>query len=233
MSTKPLLIFGSAEMATLARFYFEQDGGRRVAAYTVDDDYVDAGTLDGLPLVPFSEATMRFPAVSHDGFVALSYNRLNRLRAAKAAQMRDAGYLLASYVCSRSVTWPDLVIGDNCFVLENQTIQPTVTIGNNVYLWSGNHIGHGTVIEDDVYVASHVVVSGHCRLGRGSFFGVNATVRDFCTIGAECFVTMGAPVTRDLPDGSVALAAGGEVLPPDDRRAAALRKKYFSIGAGE
>src|SRR3546814_4532198 len=64
--------------------------------------------------------------------VALSYNRLNRLREDKYHSAKAAGYRLASYVCSRSVVWPDLSVGDNCFILENQTIQPTVKIGNNV-----------------------------------------------------------------------------------------------------
>lgn len=229
MSEAPLLIFGTAEMATLARFYFEQDGGRRVAGFTVDDDHMDADTLDGLPVVPFSEAAGRFPPDSHDGFVALSYSRMNRLRAAKVSQMRGAGYRLASYVCSRAVTWPDMVLGENCLILENQTIQPGVTLGDNVFLWSGNHIGHGTAIADDVYIASHVVLSGHCRIGRGSFLGVNATLRDFCTVGAECFIAMGASVTRDLPDGAIALGAGGDVLHASDRRAIALKRKYFKL----
>ena len=52
--------------------------------------------------------------------------------------------------------------GDNCFILEDNTVQPFVTIGNNVTLWSGNHIGHDSVIEDDCFISSHVVVSGTC-----------------------------------------------------------------------
>ena len=35
--SKPLVIFGSAEIAELAKFYFENDSNRKVVAFTVDD----------------------------------------------------------------------------------------------------------------------------------------------------------------------------------------------------
>jgi sugar O-acyltransferase (sialic acid O-acetyltransferase NeuD family) len=222
-----LVVFGSQEMAQLARFYFEQDSRYSVAAFTVDDDYVKSKEFDGLPLVPWSEVGRLFPPGDFDMFVALSYRGLNRLRADKFAQAKTAGYGLASYLCSKSVSWPDLIVGENCFVLENQTLQPNVVLGDNVYLWSGNHIGHGTQIEDHVYLASHVVISGHCRIGARTFVGVNATFRDFLKIGADCFVAMDASVTQDLADGSVALGSPANVHSADDKVARVLKRKYF------
>ena len=102
-------------------------------------------------------------------------------------------------------------------------------IGNNVMIWSGNHLGHGSTIGDHTYLASHVVISGHCKIGQRNFFGVNATLRDFCTIGNDCFIAMGAAVARDMPDGSVALAPQAEVYAEDDRRAKALKRMYFKV----
>ena len=226
---KPLVIFGSAEMAELAKFYFDNDSCHQVVAFTVDDAFIDGDQFLCLPLVPFSEVTRRYPPDAFDMHVALSYAKLNRLRQEKYEQAKAAGYTLVSYVCSKSVTWPDLAIGDNCFILENQTIQPGVRIGNNVMIWSGNHLGHGTQIGDHSYIASHVVISGHCQIGRRNFFGVNATLRDFCSIGDDCFVAMGATVARDMPNGSVALSPTAEVYEADDRRAKALKRMYFKI----
>lgn len=227
--TQNLVIFGSAEIAELAKYYFENDSAFRVAAFTVDDEFAEADQHLGLPLVPFSEVATRYPPAEYAMHVALSYSKLNRLRQEKYEQAKAAGYELASYVCSRSVTWPDLSFGDNCFILENQTVQPTVKIGNNVVVWSGNHLGHGSVIGDHTYIASHVVISGHCTIGQRCFFGVNATVKDFTDIGDDCFVAMDASVTKDMSAGSVALGAPAEIFPADDRRARALKKVYFKI----
>lgn len=227
--SKPLVIFGTAEIAELAKFYFTRDSKHKVAAFTVDDAYVKEDHFNGLPVVPFSEVVSRFPAQVFDMHVALSYTRLNRLRQERYEQAKIAGYKLVSYVCSKSATWSDLTIGDNCFVLENQTIQPTVRIGNNVMIWSGNHIGHGTVINDHAYISSHVVIAGHCKIGERAFFGVNAALRDFCSVGNDCFVSMGALVTRDLADGAVALASRGEVCSADDQLAIKLKKNVFNL----
>jgi len=106
-------------------------------------------------VVPVSELPRQYPPSDYQAHVALSYNKLNQIRKDKYLLMKGLGYRLASYVCSKSVSWPDLAIGDNCFILENQTIQPTVRIGNNVMIWSGNHLGHGCHIRDHAYLSSH------------------------------------------------------------------------------
>lgn len=226
---RPLVIFGSAEIAELAMFYFSNDSKYRVVAFTVDDEYAKDDQFLGLPLIPFSEVSKRFPPATNDMHVALSYSRLNRLRQEKYVQAKTAGYSLASYVCTKSVTWPDLAIGDNCFILENQTIQPTVRIGNNVMIWSGNHIGHGSTITDHGYISSHVVISGHCKIGERCFIGVNATIKDFTEIGNDCFIGMSAAVTANMKAGSVAIGARGEILDETDDRARAIKKKYFKL----
>jgi sugar O-acyltransferase (sialic acid O-acetyltransferase NeuD family) len=226
---KDLIIFGSAEIADLAYYYFKHDSSYRVVAFTVDDAYIKADSFNGLPLIPFSQVGGLFSSETHHMHVALSYIRLNQLREEKYTQAKAAGYTLASYVCSKSVTWSDLAIGDNCFILENQTIQPTVTIGNNVMIWSGNHLGHGSAIGDHTYIASHVVISGHCNIGKRCFFGVNATVKDFTEIGDDCFVAMDASITRNLKDGSVVLGARSEIIDGEDKRAQAIRNKYFKF----
>lgn len=227
--TKPLIIFGSAEIASLAKFYFTHDSDYDVAAFTVDDDYVTADTFEGLPVIPFSEVCDKYAPDQYGMHVALSYMKLNQLREAKYNQAKDAGYELVNYVSSKATVWPDLVIGDNCFILEDQTIQPTVTIGNNVVLWSGNHIGHGSQIADHTYLASHVVVSGHCKIGQRCFFGVNATLKDFLVIGDDVFIGMDASVTKDVKDGAVVLGSASTILEKDDRKARALKKSYFKL----
>jgi sugar O-acyltransferase (sialic acid O-acetyltransferase NeuD family) len=226
---KPLVIFGNAEIASLAKYYFTVDSDYEVVAFTIDDDYLTESSFLGLPIIPFSLINEKFPSNEFDMHVALSYTRLNRLREEKYNQAKAAGYSLVNYISSKSSTWPDLLVGDNCFILEDQTIQPTVQIGNNVMLWSGNHIGHGTRIGDHTYFASQVVVSGNCKIGKRCFFGVNATLKDFLTVGDDVFVAMDASVTRDLPTDSVVLAAKSRFFESGDPVGEKIKKSYFKL----
>jgi acetyltransferase-like isoleucine patch superfamily enzyme len=121
---------------------------------------------------------------------------MNRLRAEIYAQIKAKGYEMISYVSSKATRFKNK-IGDNCFILEDNTLQPFTDIGNNVIMWSGNHIGHHGIIKDHVMFTSHVVLSGHCIIEPYTFFGVNATIRDGLTIAEGTFVAMAACITKN------------------------------------
>jgi acyl-[acyl carrier protein]--UDP-N-acetylglucosamine O-acyltransferase len=130
-------------------------------------------------------------------FVALSYARMNAVRAAKYLEAKAAGYQLVSYVSSRCSFLTEYPVGENCFILEDNTIQPFVRIGNDVTLWSGNHIGHDSVIRDHVFLASHIVVSGHVDIGEYCFIGVNATLRNSIKVAPRTLIGAGAVIMND------------------------------------
>jgi len=225
--SRKLLIFGSAEIAELARFYFDLDSPYQVVAFVVDDEFYSETTFQGLDVVPWSDALKKYPPSDYSMHVALSYRGLNSLRENKFNQCQSAGYELVSYVSSKATIFPDLKLGSNCFILENQNIQPRVTLEDNVMLWSGNHIGHGSTIKEHAYLASHVVISGHVEIGRRCFIGVNATIRDFLLIGDDTFIGMGAIVTRNLAEGSVVLPSKSEVIEGSDPIARRIISKTF------
>jgi sugar O-acyltransferase (sialic acid O-acetyltransferase NeuD family) len=208
---KPLVIFGAGEIAEVAHFYFTQDAKRAVAGFTVDAAYLKEPRFCGLPVVPFEEAPARFPAATHDLFVALSYARINALRAQKCAHTRAQGYSLASYVSSKATVWPGFAPGANCFILEDNTLQPFATVADNVTLWSGNHIGHHARIGANCFITSHVVISGGVEVGENAFIGVNATVRDHVRIGARSVIGAGSLVLEDVPADGVVAARGTEL----------------------
>jgi sugar O-acyltransferase (sialic acid O-acetyltransferase NeuD family) len=192
-----LVIFGAGDIARLAHFYFTHDSPHEVAAFVVDRDYRTGDTFLGLPLVDLADVTRQYPPGTCKMFVALSYANMNKLRAARYQQARHLGYSLVSYVSSRCSYLTENPPGDNCFILEDNTIQPFVTIGNNVTLWSGNHIGHDSVIDDHCFISSHVVVSGHVHIHQYCFVGDNATIRDSVTIAHETLVGAGAVIMKD------------------------------------
>ncbi len=210
MKTRQVVIFGTGEIAELADFYFTNDSAYEVAGFTVDAAFVKQTELHGRPVVAFEEVAERFPPDRFSCFVAVSYARVNALRAEKVAAVRGMGYRIATYVSSRATIFPGFEPKENCFILEDNTIQPFASVGGNVTLWSGNHIGHHSVIEDDVFLASHVVVSGGVRIGQGTFVGVNVTIRDHVTIGKQCVLGAGALVLEDQPDFSVVAPRGSE-----------------------
>ena len=198
-----LVIFGAGDIARLAHHYFSIDSDHRVVAFAVDPQFRKADSFQGLPLVDAERATREYPPSQCAMFVAMSYAGMNQARADAYRRAKAHGYSLVSYVSSRCTNLAPGAAGDNCFILEDNTIQPFVTIGNNVTLWSGNHIGHDSTIEDHVFISSHVVVSGHVRVGEYSFLGVNSTLRNGIAIAPRTLIGAGAVIMADTVEGGV------------------------------
>ncbi|MCQ1780572.1 acetyltransferase [Neorhizobium galegae] len=201
--TQKLIIFGAGDIAQLAHYYFQNDSDYSVVGFTVDEAYLTEREFCGLPVVAFQNVVDHYPPSAHSLFVALSYAKLNQIRKQKFEAGLALGYDLASYVSSRATILNQHSVGRNCFILEDNTIQPFSRIGDNVTLWSGNHIGHHSDIGNHTFISSHVVVSGGVRIGEQCFIGVNATLRDHVTIGARCVIGAGAIVLSDAEDNGV------------------------------
>ncbi len=194
---RKIVVFGVSQLASLAHFYFKHDSPHEVVAFTVDKEYRKSDEYEGKPVVDFESVAENYPPSEYSMFLPISFKQMSELRKAKFLKAKELGYSLVSYVSSKATTWPDLDIGENCFIFEDNNIQPYVKIGDNCVLWSGNHIGHHTVIKDHVFVTSHVVISGACVIENNAFLGVNATVRDETVIGEYTLVAMGANILAD------------------------------------
>ncbi|HEY9057048.1 MAG TPA: acetyltransferase [Aurantimonas sp.] len=189
---KKLIIFGGGDLGEVANYYFKEDSEYEISAFTLDGDYVSDDNFCGHPVIPFEELEKYYCYNEYYIFIALGYSKLNRLRREKYISAKNRGYRLASYVSSKATILNGGKIGENCFILEDNTIQPFSVIGNNVTMWSGNHIGHHARIGDHCFLASHIVVSGGVNIGESCFIGVNATFRDHVEIGQECLIGAGA-----------------------------------------
>lgn len=213
-----VIIFGNTKLAELAYFYFKHDSPYRVVAFTVNEEYVAQNEYLGLPLIPFEEIENHYPPGEFKMFIAIGYKRLNTIRAKKYYEAKEKGYELVSYISSRASHWDDTEIGDNCFILENQVIQPYVKIGNDVTIWCNSHFGHNTVVGDHCWISPHAAICGGVTVGPYSFIGTNVTIRDNVTIGRECIIGAGAIILNDTKDKEVYVAKSTELYRLDSTR---------------
>ncbi|MBN1187426.1 MAG: acetyltransferase [Bacteroidales bacterium] len=194
---QPVVIFGTGDIAQLAHYYFSKDSKYKVAAFTVDREYLTKNRFCELPVIPFDDVQNKFPPDKFKLFIALSYSKLNQTRKEKYLYAKSLGYSFANYISSKATILNDGKIGDNCFIFEDNTIQPFVSIGDNVTIWSGNHIGHHSIIHNHCFISSHVVISGGVEIGESCFIGVNATLRDHIKVGEKCLLGAGTLLLSD------------------------------------
>jgi sugar O-acyltransferase (sialic acid O-acetyltransferase NeuD family) len=210
---KKVVLFGTGDFARVASVYLTQDSPHEVSAFTVHQAHLTGPELLGKPVVPFESLEQTHPPSDYALFIAVGYRSVNKPRAELYQACKAKGYELISYVCSRAVCWGQVELGDNCFVFENNVLQPFVKIGNDVILWSGNHVGHDSTIGDHCFITSHVVISGNVKIGPYCFLGVNATIRDGVTVGAESVIGAGALILKDTAPQSVYKGSASEPSP--------------------
>jgi sugar O-acyltransferase (sialic acid O-acetyltransferase NeuD family) len=194
---KRVVVFGTGDFARVAHFYLSEDSPYEIAAFTVHEQYMADNKFLGLDVIPFERLERTYPPEEYAMFVAIGYKRVNKARAEVYDICRSKGYGLITYINSRATHWGEIEIGDNCFIFEDNVIQPFVKIGNDVIMWSGNHVGHDSSIGDPCFIASHAVISGNVKIGPYCFVGVNATFRDGVTVAPECVIGAGALILRD------------------------------------
>jgi sugar O-acyltransferase (sialic acid O-acetyltransferase NeuD family) len=200
---RKVIVFGLRDYAELAHYYLSHDSSDQVVAFSVNRHYVPSPALFlGLPVVAFEDIETVFSSEDYFFFAPMSPNNMNRDRDTIYKAIKAKGYSCISYISSKATIF-DNEIGENCFILENNTIQPFTKIGNNVVLWSGNHIGHHGIIHDHITFTSHVVMSGHCEIGNYCFFGVNSTLRNNIKIAEGSFIAMASAIVKDTEEWSV------------------------------
>jgi len=206
MKTKKLVIFGNGDIAQIANDYFTNDSECEVVAFTIDRAFKETDYFLGLPVIPFEELEKEYPPTQFSLFIALSYTNMNRLREKKFMEAKSKGYELVSYISSKASYLSKFSCGDNCFIFEDNTIQPYVKIGDNVTLWSGNHIGHHSIIENHNFISSHVVISVHCTIKPYCFLGVNSTLAHKVTLAEGTLLGAGVVISKDTESNGVYVA---------------------------
>ena len=220
--TKDLVIIGDGEFGEIAYEYFTHDSGYRVAGFAAERAFLTKDRMYDLPVVALEDIEAQFPPDRFQAHVAVTYTKLNRIRARLCGIARSKGYQLANYVSSRAFVWRNVTLGDNVFIFENNVIQHHVRIGNGVVLWSGNHVGHRSVINDYCFISSHAMIPCYCEIGANTFMGVNSTLADHVKIGRDNWIGAASVILKSTEDNQL---FGVEATPPSKVPA----RRYFKV----
>jgi sugar O-acyltransferase (sialic acid O-acetyltransferase NeuD family) len=213
-----VVIFGTSAAAVLSHFSLSNDSPYEVVAFTVDRSYIKEEKLCGLPVVPFEEIESTYPPEGCKMLVSIFASRVNKTRAEKYEQAKTKGYKLINYISSKAITWPDLVVGDNCFIGEGCICRPFLKIGNNVMVLPGAFLGHDSVIKDHCFIAARAVLLGAVTVEPFSCIGANATILDGVTVARAGVIGAGSVIQENTQEKGVYKTNPPTLLPlPSDR----------------
>lgn len=209
---KKIVLAGNAISADIINAYLKQDSRYNVLAATVDDEYVEAGSVEGLPSVGLSRLKDSFPATDVSIIMAMGYGNLNQVRESMYHRLKEMGYTIETYIHPDAKVYSEHPVGEGSVILPNAVIEPHVRVGNNCAVWCNVTLAHHCIVEPNCWVASGAVVSGQATIKRNCFIGVNATIVNKVVVAEYNIIGGGALITKDTKPSTVHLARSGEEI---------------------
>lgn len=97
-----------------------------------------------------------------------------------------------------------VVVGKNCLIRENVTINRAsgegneTVIGNKVMLMTGSHIAHNCHVADEVIMANLATLGGHVHVGFGAFIGGMTVFHQNIRIGDLAIISGFSAARQDV-----------------------------------
>jgi len=133
-------------------------------------------------------------------------------------------------------------IGANCNINCHTFVEGGASLGDRVTLKSGVYVWSGVTLEDDVFVGPNVTFSNDLRprsrrpvpavpttIRHGASIGGGAMLLCGITVGRYAMVSLGAVVTRDVPDYALVIGVPAAVRGWVDERGDKLTQEAPDI----
>lgn len=192
-----IIIYGTNSASAQSHYDFTQDSIHEVVAFTIRKSELKTEAFLGLPVVPFEELEIYYPPSEYLLFIAVYFNRVNKIRKQLFEDAKSRGYTMASYISSKAIVWPDLEIGENCMVCDGANIRPFTKIGNDTFIMPNAVLGHDAIIGEHSYLAISAVMLAGSVVQDQCVIGANSTILNGVTIANECVISAGAVINRN------------------------------------
>lgn len=212
MNNKPIIMIGVGDFAKLIKYYLENDGNRKVAAFSVDKAYIKEDSFEELPVVAFESLEDVYSPDQYEVIIAIGAKNMNNLRKNFFYKCKEKGFSVATYIHSTCVVSKDVEIGEGNIILEKCLIQPFVKIGNCNLLWDNISINHNDIVGNFNTIGGGVgfcgfdVIENNCYIGKYAMIFDKVKIKDYTLVGA------GAYVKKDTKEYDVIVPARSVVL---------------------
>lgn len=182
-------------------------GWQEVVFY--DDAWPELTNNSHWPVVGNTQ-TLLTKQAEFDGFIVAIGN--NRIRLEKSCELEQVGFCLVNIIHPTAVISPFATIGNGCFLSARSVIHVDALIGDHVIINTASIIEHDCVIATGSHISPNVSLAGGVKVGRCSWVGINATVRQLISIDDYAVIGAGAVVVNDVPAGTVVVGNPAKVL---------------------
>lgn len=116
----------------------------------------------------------------------------------------------------------DVSIGEGTVIMANAVVNAGAVIGKHCILNTGSIVEHDNQLDDFVHVSVGARLAGTVYVGKKTWIGIGASIRNNLSVCADCMIGAGAVVVKNIEE------AGTYVGVPAERKS----MKYKNISGG-
>lgn len=200
--TGPVVLIAAGGLAreTLASL-LSGDPRRAVLGFLDDDPALAGHELSGLPVLGSIDVAAKLNEAKF--LICAGRGAVRRTIAARLAEL-GIGDERFTRAIHPSVHIPSgCTVGVGSIMLPGTVITADVTAGRHVVCMPHVTLTHDDVLADFATLAAGVSLGGGVHVGDAAYLGMNSTVRERCSVGADAVLGMGAALLDDQPAGTV------------------------------
>lgn len=104
------------------------------------------------------------------------------------------------------------IIGEGTVVMQGVIVQACTRIGKHCIINTGASVDHECIVEDFVHISPHATLCGNVHVGEGSWVAAGTVVLPGVKIGKWSVIGAGSVVSKDIPDGVLAVGNRCKVI---------------------
>ena len=193
---KKMCIIGTGGYAKEIFWLIEEIGiADQVECFMEPDDGYEERTMMDRPVRPQSE----FDSSKHSAIIAIGNSRIRE----KVVQQLPADTEYPNLISPNAQVTRWVKLGKGVIIQTSVVVTVDVTIGDFVHLNGFTTVGHDTIVGDFTTTTVFVALSGECNIGKHSYWGNGASVRQGMTICDHVMVGMGGMVVKPITEPGV------------------------------
>ena len=182
-----ILLIGGGGHCKACIDVIEQEG--RFQIHGIIDREENIGqTVLGYPIIGCDEQLPLLLKKCSNALVTVGQIKTAALRKKLFLQLKEIGYCLPVIQSPLAYISVHSAIGEGTIIMHHAIVNAAAHIGKNCIINTKSLIEHDAAVEDHCHISTGSILNGGVTVQSGSFFGSNATSKEYVTIPENGFI---------------------------------------------